>query len=63
MADQPVVLTRRGILHLYPAFEPCNIDDAEEHTIFLSGADTARADPRYRRDCRRCAYRLERDLA
>lgn len=50
----PVVLTTDGILHMFPAFERCNIDDATETIILLDGAEAARSDPRYRRDCLRC---------
>ena len=55
---QPVILTPRGVLHIYPAFESCNLDASDEATIYLTGAEAARQDPRYRRDCRRCERRF-----
>jgi hypothetical protein len=56
---EPVILTKRGVLHLYPAFESDNLDATKEHVIFTAGAVEARKDPRYRRDCLRCHARLE----
>ena len=55
----PVQMSKRGVLHLYPAFEPCNVDDANDVWIILEGAEAARRSPKYRRDCKRCQYRLE----
>lgn len=58
-SPQPVQMSKRGVLHLYPAFEPCNVDDATDVWIILGGAVVARENTRYRRDCRRCQRRLE----
>jgi hypothetical protein len=52
--SEPVVLTQRGVLHHWPAWEACNIDDSKFHVVFTGGRAPARDDPRYRRDCRRC---------
>lgn len=58
---ESVALTvRRGVLHRYPAFEACNLDDGEYH-IILTGADEARRSPSYRRDCRRCSRFLRKE--
>ena len=60
MSDvQPVQMTKRGILHLYPSYESCNADDADGVWIILDGLEAAESRPAFRRHCRRCHTRLE----
>jgi hypothetical protein len=46
-------LTPSGLVHRYPAWESCNLDDARQLNLFPTLAD-AQDDPHYRRLCRRC---------
>jgi hypothetical protein len=58
-SSQPVVLTQRGVLHVWYSPEACNLDDAAAHTIYLNGEGEALNDSHYRRRCRRCFKRKE----
>lgn len=53
MPDGYALNPNTGVLHRYPAFEGCNLDDA---LILRRSATDAplRADPKYKRDCKRC---------
>jgi len=45
---------RSGVLHLWPAWEPCNTDAIPYGRRLLGFEPFLRAAPGYRRDCRRC---------
>jgi hypothetical protein len=48
-----------GVLHQYPAFESCNLDDTKELKIFIRTPEElalalAEKDEHFKRGCRRC---------
>lgn len=56
-----LALTKRGVLHRYPAYEACNLDEAKAEAI-VGTIEEAMDTGKYRRHCMRCFTTEERAL-